>query len=334
MASGQHAHRLLLLAALFVSLICASPVYAQASSDTETAAMKVLRLVKDANDEFDRGEFGDALRLYQDAYALYPEPVLLYRIGLSADKLGSKRRAVDAYLAFVDAAKSDDVKALEVTERIAELRATIPPLVTVTTTPAGADVTLNDVNGVVLGQTPNSFELPSNETTLVIRLTGYRVEKRPVTIANGDELSVDVELQKLSQLVQSDPPAEDDGGAGERGGGLGLGGWGWVTTGVGVALLGTGATFAILTSTATSKVNDYDKRAADASRNELEDLKDRANSRHSTSIAAFVAGGVVTAVGVSLVLVDVLTSDDEGSAVAPTLGFGQHGAWVGVGGRF
>lgn len=328
MASGLPAHRLLMLATLVMSLLFSAPLSAQ-GPDKETAA-KVLRLVKDANDEFDRGEFADALSLYEEAYDLYPDAVLLYRIGLAADKAEKPRRAVEAYQAFVDAAKSDDATAKKVSERIAELRATMPPRVTVTSLPAGADVFVGSVDGPALGQTPGEFDVEQGKTKLAIRLKGYKVVLHELDLDYGATETVDIELEALEGLADSNvtPETPTDGGGGS------LGTIGWVTTGVGVALIGTGAVFAVLTAGATSDVNDYDKRAEGATRAELDELKDKANSLHSTSVITFVAGGVVTAVGVSLIVVDMLTKDDASARIAPTMGIGQHGAWVGVGGRF
>lgn len=327
--ASRFVHRLLTSTALMAGLLICTPSFAQ-GPDKQTAA-RVLRLVKDANDEFDRGEFDDALELYQEAYNLYPDPVLLYRIGLSADKHGDARRAVAAYQAFVDAAKSDDATAQQVAARITELKATIPPRVTITSDPAGAEVYVGSVDAPSLGQTPGAFELPAGEVLVIVRLEGYRLEKQALTLQNGDEETIGVKLVKLKRLSGGDPPPEEPGdSSGPR-----LGTYGWITAGVGVALLGTGATFAILSASTTSKVNDYDKRAPGASRAELDDLKDRATSQHKVAVATLAAGGVVTAVGATLILIDVLgSSPDESARLLPAFGSDGRGGWVGFTGRF
>lgn len=327
--ASRFVHRLLTSTALMAGLLVCTPAFAQ-GPDKATAA-KVLRLVKDANDEFDRGEFDDALELYQEAYNLYPDPVLLYRIGLSADKHGDARRAVVAYQAFVDAAKSDDATAQKVAERVRELKATIPPRVTITSDPAGADIYIGSIDEPSLGQTPGAFDLPEGEVLVVVRLEGYRLEKQTLTLQNGDEQKIGMKLVKLKRLAGDDTVPDPV----DPGSGFPLGTIGWITTGVGAALLGTGATFAILSGSTTSKVNNYDKRAAGASRSELETLKDRANSQYKVSLIGFAAGGVVTAVGVTLVLIDIMGSKDEASTtLVPTFGTDGHAGWVGLGGRF
>ena len=279
--------RLLGILALMVVMALAAPAFAQ-DSDRETAE-KVLLIVKNANDEFDRGEYDDALRLYQEAYDLYPEAVLLYRIGVAAEKTGDTRRAVEAYEAYVDASAEDDPTARKLAEEIPKLRATLPPRVTVETTPAGAGVYLDSLDSEPLGVTPGTFELPGNEVELIVRLEGYSVERRELSLENGEEETVTLELEELQRLATTDPeepPPTDDTDS------LNLAIWGWAATGLGVALLGTGATFAILSSSATNDVNTYDKRAPDATRAELDSLKETATSRYKTSVATFIAGGV------------------------------------------
>lgn len=317
------ARRAMVLAVVSASLLLGGSAYAQGESQKENAA-KVLRLVKDANDEFDRGEYDDALALYQEAYGLYPDSVLLYRIALSAEKAGNTRLAIESYQGFVDAAKSDDATAQKVKERIAELKATLPPRVTVTSNPPGATV---KSGGQVLGETPNEFDLQAGNVELTISLKGYDDQTMNLALENGGTETVAVTL--VETAVANPTPIEP----GSTSEGPSLGTYGWIATGVGVALLGTGATFAVLSSSAANDVNDYDKRAAGASREELDSLKEKADSRYSTSVAFFVAGGIVTAAGATLVVIDMLTDKPE-TAWIPNIGVSGDGAFVGVSTRF
>lgn len=326
---GSRLSRCLLATLTVTALISFSAPVAAQGADRETA-QKVLMLVKNANDEFDRAEYDDALRLYQEAYDIYPNTVLLYRIGLSAEKTGETRRAIEAYSAYVEAAPEGDTTAEKLGDVIPKLRATLPPRITVNSTPEGADVHLGSLESDPVGTTPGTFELSKNTVELIVRLDGYRVERRVVELQNGEDDIVDVELSERKGLVSGEEtspvePADTDSSS--------LAIVGWTTTGIGVALLGTGALFAGLSSSKTNEVNSYDKRAPGASRDELESLKDTATSQHKTSVATFIAGGVVTGVGVAILLVDMLSDDGE-QAVRPTFGVGHDGAFVGVGGRF
>jgi tetratricopeptide (TPR) repeat protein len=334
---------MLAVASVLMTLSLASPVHAQQVhaqqgdlSDEETAA-KVLRMVKNANDEFDRGEYADALEIYEKAYQMYPDPVLLYRIGLAAEKNGELRRAADSYEAFVKASDEGDPVAQRVAKKLPDIRAKLAPIVTVQSDPPGADIFIGAIGDEPVGQTPAEIELEQGTSTIVLRLEGYRVARQELALENGQREDVQVqleELRKLSTIETKDtaPPPADTGPD--------LGTWGWAATGTGAALLGTGVAFSILTASTTSDVNDYDKRAPGASREELDDLMSRAESLYKTSVACYVVGGVFASVGATLLTIDYLSSDsgaapDEGSValrlrVAPT----ASGGWIGLNGRF
>ena len=331
MARGMRLSRVMGILLLVVGTLLSAPISAQNSGPDKETAAKVLRLVKDANDEFKRGEFRDAMNLYQEAYDLYPNVVLLYRIAEAAEKSGELRRAVDAYTAFADGMKKESKQTEIARQKAQELLASIPPQIKVTSDPAGAEVFINSVDSPSVGVTPGSFDVPAGEVELVIRLDGYRVEKRKFSLQNGDVESADVALTELEGIkVENPPPPQTDGG------GSTLATVGAVTTGVGVALLGTGAVFAILTQSAVDDVNDYDKRAEGASRGELQDLKDKAKSRRSLATTTFVAGGVVTAVGVGLLAIHFASKKggEESATIQPAGGFMEKGAWLGLRGTF
>lgn len=342
MASRQ-AYRLLAVASTFViaiSISMFSPAHAQDDGPAEEVATRVLQLVKDANDEFDRGEYDDALEIYQEAYDLYPDPVLLYRIGLSAEKEGDLPRAVESYEAFLEASDEDDATARRVAKKLPDLRAELAPVVVVTSTPEGADVFVGEIGDEPAGQTPVELQLASGKQQIIVRLDGYRLVRRDVELENGERQEVEVELEELRKLATVDPEEQEaPAGEGSSEGESNIGMWGWIAGGTGVALLGTGAVFSILTASATSDVNDYDKRAPGASPEELEDLKNQARSLYSTSIATYIVGGVFTAIGGALLAVDFLTNSDPSAAekeaalrlrVVPT----ASGGWVGLSGRF
>jgi tetratricopeptide (TPR) repeat protein len=332
--ASRHAHRLLTVAFLAATFALGGPAFAQEEGPSEETAARVLRMVKNANDEFDRGEYGDALEIYQEAYDLYPDPVLLYRIGLAAEKNGEPRRAFESYRAFVEASDADDPTAKRVADKLPDLRAKLAPMVTVQSTPSGADVFVGEIGEEPVARTPAELELAEGEQTVVIRLEGFRVARRELSLENGQYETVEVELEELRQLAdEPEKPVQADSE------GPGLATWGWIATGTGVALLGTGAVFSGLTASKTSDVNDYDKRAPGASRDELEDLKSQAESFYDTSIATYVAGGVLTSVGAVLLAIDYLSSSEsdapaDEAALQIQLSPTPSGGWVGLSGRF
>lgn len=295
-------------------------------------AARILALVKNANDEFDRGEYEDALRLYRRAYKAYPQPVLLYRIGVAAEKSGEKREAIEAYQMFVDASDEGDPTAAKTVQRIEELKASIPPQVTVTSTPAGADIFLRTVDSEPLGTTPATVEIPTGEQTLLVRLEGYKLARETVNIPGGEAHDLAVELAPLERLAVVEEGAAVKATDTESAFDLGL--WGWIAGGAGVAMLGTGAVFSALSASATNDVNTYDKRAPGASRAELAELKEKATSYHENSIPLYVTGGIFAATGVVLILLDNLRDEPQGNAVRLDVTPVPGGGSVSVFGRF
>ena len=344
--AGRFGHLVVHAAMMCCVLLWTSVATSQEQGEGEgpTDAARVLDLVKNANDEFDRGEYVDALRLYQKAYSLYPEPVLLYRIGLAAEKAGQTRLAIDSYQQFVEAAPEGDATAEKTAQHIVELKASLPPRLTVQSNPPGAEIFLNTMTGEPVGVTPVTVEVPTGEQVVHVRLEGYRVAKETVELKGGEDKTISLELSPLKRLASTDPnDVTIEQPAPEGGGGVDLGLWGYVAGATGVALIGTGVAFSILSSSKTNDVNTYDKRAPGASREELESMKDQATTYYETSVATYIAGGVLTAAGVVLILLDgSSTAADEGTAaeadatgalrfdVAPLPG----GGWVGFSGQF
>lgn len=87
-------------------------------SDKQHAA----ELAQESQQHYKRGELEISAALLRQAYALYPEPNLLYNLGRSLEGLGDKRGAVEAYENYLATAKEvDDRGAIE--RRISTLKA-------------------------------------------------------------------------------------------------------------------------------------------------------------------------------------------------------------------
>lgn len=307
-----------------VSMAFLAPHVAFAQESDAEKAKHVLSLIGSANDKFDANDFAGALKDYQDAYALYPDPSLLYRMGLSAEKLGDNLAAVDYYEKFVDAVP-DDKTAKKVRARIDEMRAELPARYQVESSPAEAEVRIGSIEDPVVCTTPCSVDIPAGSATLVFSKDGYATTERAITAVSGERSTLTVTLDEEIIEVSDIPPAVRSSDS------ISLATYGWIATGIGVAALGTGAVFTVLSMGAEDDVNSYDKRAPGASPSELQGLKDDATSYYDTSVIMYVVGGVLTATGVTLVIVDAVNGHDAvGLRLSPT----RDGALVGVGGRF
>jgi tetratricopeptide (TPR) repeat protein len=73
--------------------------------------------------QFERGDYASALRLFEESYQLSQRTLLLYNMGLSAERLGQNDRAIAAYEAYLSAADATPARQ-EVTDRLKRLRTT------------------------------------------------------------------------------------------------------------------------------------------------------------------------------------------------------------------
>jgi len=93
--------------------------FAHAGGDDQKA--KAIRLFGDADKLYKTGDFEQAAKLLEEAYALYPEPLLLYNLARALEGMGSTQGAIDAYERYLaQAAKIEDRGAIE--RRVATLK--------------------------------------------------------------------------------------------------------------------------------------------------------------------------------------------------------------------
>src|SRR5678815_3855263 len=125
--SGLAASTAPLLAAVLAAGICTAP--ARAAAQPKGAAKndpkaEALELFNQSADLYRQGKFDEAAKLLEKAYAIHPEPVLLYNLGRAYEGLGENQKAVDAYTRYLkDAPDAKDRGALE--KRIETLKAQI-----------------------------------------------------------------------------------------------------------------------------------------------------------------------------------------------------------------
>lgn len=123
-ADGCYAREMLRLVARAFVVCGLALVAAPASAYAEPAqAQAPEQLAKDASDAYKRGEFKRAAELYEAAYAVSKEPVLLFNLGRCHEALGSAadlREAIARYRAYL-AAASGTADTPAVTRRIETL---------------------------------------------------------------------------------------------------------------------------------------------------------------------------------------------------------------------
>src|SRR5512134_1262829 len=95
------------LVAFAVAMALAAPAAAQ-PTDPAKAKAKALDLYAESRTQYEAGAFEQAAQLLRDAYALYPEPILLYNLARALEGMGDTRGAVEQYEKYL--ATATDIK--------------------------------------------------------------------------------------------------------------------------------------------------------------------------------------------------------------------------------
>jgi hypothetical protein len=142
---------------------------------------------------FRDARFSDAIRYFVAAYRLGGPSSELWNVARCREHMDDPEGAATAleqYLAQRDLSTQDRVEA----EHEAQWLRTRPSMLTVTTTPSGAVVTLDGRQTV--GPTPVSLEIRPGAHTLVVRRDGFAIERRPLEARFGRAVIVSLELAR------------------------------------------------------------------------------------------------------------------------------------------
>jgi hypothetical protein len=160
-----------------------------------------------ANELYQQGRFEEALRLYQAAFDLRPDPRYLFNVGLAREKTFDYEGCVVAFEAFLQQQGTAADVRKQAEERIGACRerTTIP--VRFTSAPTNAAVYLGEGDARVLkGRTPQELPLAPGSYLVTMELQGYVARKDTITVEPGKRPQVDFVLDKLSSLrIEVDP---------------------------------------------------------------------------------------------------------------------------------
>lgn len=178
------------------TLILVIAVLLPALALAEDAADRAATLAESANKLARAGEYADALALFEKAYALSPEPVLLYNIGRVAEKLSDWKKAAGALRAFLEVEK-DPTKRAKAQDVLDSVQSHLPAYLTVSCSVAGAVV---EVDGKPAGRAPLQAPIEVKP--------GKHVVKVLATAKKPFEQSVEVkgtESVQVSALLEDEP---------------------------------------------------------------------------------------------------------------------------------
>jgi PEGA domain-containing protein len=190
--------------ALFAALACTSAAACTKSAPSRPAVepdeVQIPRHPDvTAAREFDRqgverfrdGHYADAVHYFEAAYRLGGPSSELWNVARSREKLDDGEGAclaIDEYLARPDLSPQDRAEA----EREARALRTRTSLLSVTTTPAGAFVSIDGAQAA--GPTPISLDVSAGPHTIVVRRAGNVAETRHFEARFGRAIIVSLDL--------------------------------------------------------------------------------------------------------------------------------------------
>lgn len=194
--------------AILISLsIALTPFFAVAQTvDSLSTEQRELlgRLFTDARTAYDAHDYPASIARLEEAYALYPEPNILYRIAEMHEELGERELALKAYGKFL-AEKPDASNAAVVQTRIERLRAEREAArpktarLTIDSIPQGAVVYLGGIERQ--GVTPLEIEVLPGSHDIRLELQGYEDSSRTIGVAAGDLRTFDFRLSSTEVVV-------------------------------------------------------------------------------------------------------------------------------------
>jgi len=141
---------------------------------------------------FNEGDNAGALAEFKQTYALMPNPIVLFNIGLVYAAMGRPVDAVDALTPVIDSATLSPEQRERAQKTLTDQQQRIARI-SVTTVPAGARI---DVDGVEVARTPLTAPLRVAEGSHVIGAVaeGYAHARKEIIVAGNAEASVNFEL--------------------------------------------------------------------------------------------------------------------------------------------
>ena len=153
-----------------------------------------------------------AIELYQEAEDLSTSPATTYVLARCYEKLEKFKEAYEYYEEYVASGHNKNMdKAQEAIAAIEEM----PVLIKLTTEPDDPNCYVDGKEELII-KTPTDIEVMPGTHEVQLEKPGYKPFKREITIAPGDEISLDVKLEKLAGEEET-PGGEggDEGGATE-----------------------------------------------------------------------------------------------------------------------
>jgi tetratricopeptide (TPR) repeat protein len=329
---GAAAGTLLSLLALPCSVVAAesaTPEPALATEQPDDAKLVYERAAL----AYEERKYSDAIRLFQRADALRPNPAFDFNVGLAYEDMGDPARALASYRSYVRRLPEAPDRA-DVDVRIERLERTLERAevqqVTVLSEPSGARL---EIDGKPVGITPWTGEIGPGFHQLVLQAQGFAREERTFDLPPARAIDVPVTL--VPEAPEPPPPPNAPESPAKlpcEGTCLGeVRGSSWLIAGAGFVSLGTAIGFELHRSDRESAARAESNQVA-ASR-----LFDDAFRAQKWATAFAVTGGALIVTGGVLAVLDIHDAKHPGATAAgiPTgdvaWQFGCDGASCAVG---
>lgn len=302
--------------ALLAAFVAAHAETAHADPTPEDSK-RADALFEEGTKAMEQGDYARGCPALQQSLAIDPAPGTALALARCHEKAGKIATAWAAYLdAEARARKAGQApRADAARDQAAALAARVPHVViTVGSQVAALPGLVVELDGLAIAPTALGTQLPVDpgEHRIEARATGKAMAQRTLKIAESESQSV-----AFASLDDAAATAAPDDVAAASDGPRPLFVAGLVVGGVGVAGIGVGAVFGLLASGASS---DSDESCAPfqagtggthAAYLQCVDDRESAGSLADVSTIAFIAGGVLAAGGVGLVLLDGAGSSDQ-----------------------
>ena len=240
---------------------------------------------------FADGRYAEAALAFEAAADAKPSPVALFTAALSWDKTNAPERAADDYARALALSGLPADKTAQAKDRLALLESMLGQIAV-----SGADGVRVQLDANSERPVPATLHGSSGVHTLTVRAPGAAIERRSIVLERSKTTSLD--LATAPPVPSSDAhaapppaPAQPESAAPAASGG-------WKTP-VGIAATGVGGATLLASILLGFEANDA-KNAYDAA--PAHATYDHASALQTWTTVGFIAGGVITAAGLALIL--------------------------------
>ena len=179
----------------------ATPVAVKPVTPTLSPADKkrALELKSEGSKLYTQGRYKEAIDKFSRAFAINLDIDLHYRIGVSYEQLEAWQECVSFLDRYIAKAPVSPKKDRAVNKRKScEARLQTDQTITITSTPPGATIFIDDKATGVKGATPYTGTLPPGQHKVWIELEGHESVSQTIDVQQGAPFSLNLQLRKFA----------------------------------------------------------------------------------------------------------------------------------------